>query len=631
MKATLLAMWLSASMAALLGAEETLDTSRIPQLIEQLADKDPQVRGGAADALAPFRSEAKSAVPALVALLSDYATYGQNEFGLNGLSANRVRYDAFRALSSIGSESVAALTLALQNDNPPVRDLAIDALREIGPKAQSALKTLISVSKDSDPDEREQIIRAMSAIDKQGDETLPTLLLWLTDGNTEIRRSIAESLGSYGNHPKRVVHTLLRCLDDDEPIVRGHAARSLGKLCKSADVVVPALMRRMTDEGEYQECCGCGFCLGRTVASDAIAALGQFGEESGIAGPQLVELLASEADFPLPRSIAHLLGRLGSAARPLVPRLIEILNEPKVDVNVRVAVLEVFRDLGPEARDAIPAIKQMLSRPYVVEDSKPDFPLECAFALVCVDQNQVHSKDAWERILAELQRCSENMTGDHFYFASIDDLPVFRVIARLGQRARPAAPVLRKMLEASPEYSHGRSEQVALILAKIDPEADGTIKMLVRELGQFSDYEIPLKAALLEFGKPAIESLVNGLTEFANKPDHCISILNVLGEFGERADSAIPAIIDFFTDERLEVRAAAAKTIGKIGTSPKASVRALAWLLEDKRPAVREQAALGLAAFKDAAKSAVPKVTELLNDEYIDVRAAARSALESLQ
>ncbi|MDY7024267.1 MAG: HEAT repeat domain-containing protein, partial [Cyanobacteriota bacterium] len=104
----------------------------IPVLIEALHDRDVNVRKNAAFALGSMGAEATEAVPALLSALKD--------------ADQAVRMDVAVALRHIGPTSpdilnsaIADLTLALNDENPQVRQGAAFGLGILGNNAASAV------------------------------------------------------------------------------------------------------------------------------------------------------------------------------------------------------------------------------------------------------------------------------------------------------------------------------------------------------------------------------------------------------------------------------------------------------------------------------------------------------------
>jgi HEAT repeat protein len=154
----------------------------LPVFIEALTDW-RVFPGMAAAAIAGFGAEAKEAVPALIAALSD--PHPDN------------RWSAVGALANIGQEAreaVPALITALDDADEKMRWYAAWALSEIGPDARSAVPALMTALDDSDEDVRGYAARALGRIQPEGRAAIPQLQTLLTEANGAIREEVAAAL-----------------------------------------------------------------------------------------------------------------------------------------------------------------------------------------------------------------------------------------------------------------------------------------------------------------------------------------------------------------------------------------------------------------------------------------------------
>jgi hypothetical protein len=152
------------------------------------------------------------------------------------------------------------------------------------------------------------------------------------------------------------------------------------------------------------DCYPCGIgahCVGKLVAGEAALALGEFGEEASSAAPALVELIAGDSSRTVPwREPTFALCGLGSAVKPLVPKLVTILRRPGLNAHARVSILTTFRNLGRHAKAAVPVLRELLEQPPEADDRFGDFSLETACALVSIDLDG--NPKAWQRLMAQL-------------------------------------------------------------------------------------------------------------------------------------------------------------------------------------------------------------------------------------
>ena len=153
----------------------------VPALIDVFKGTDADMRSCAAEALGKIRSEAKAAVPALIAALTKDADA-------------KVCHYAVEALGKIRSEAkaaVPALIAALITD-ARVRGEATIALGKIGPEAKAAVPALVVALKDVNWNVR---CNAAIALGQIGPEAVPTLIKVLEACDDEaMRKEIINAL-----------------------------------------------------------------------------------------------------------------------------------------------------------------------------------------------------------------------------------------------------------------------------------------------------------------------------------------------------------------------------------------------------------------------------------------------------
>ncbi len=156
---------------------------------------------------------------------------------------------AIEALGSIGEPSVAALIPLVRSGAYETSIEAMDALREIGPKAASAIPVLRQLL--SDPDEEIRSAAAWTLAEAgsgpEGDSALADLLKALKDQDDQVRQSAAHALGSIGVRPDQVLPTLILTLSDPVEEVVESASSSLKWIGLPA---MPALLNALRSESK---------------------------------------------------------------------------------------------------------------------------------------------------------------------------------------------------------------------------------------------------------------------------------------------------------------------------------------------------------------------------------------------
>jgi vesicle coat complex subunit len=194
---------------------------KLSDWVDQLSDYDPEYRRKAAEALAQFGPDGRSAAPAVAALLKDK-------------NPDIVR-EAAATLEKIGAggEAVPVLTDALQKaPDSFARSSAASALGQEGEDAAPAVGALIGALKDGSYDVRRAAFRALGKIGAAS-KTVPgplmdALINALGDDDVEMRYSATLALGAMGKKAKPAVKALLRVATTDKDVgVRDRAVDAL--------------------------------------------------------------------------------------------------------------------------------------------------------------------------------------------------------------------------------------------------------------------------------------------------------------------------------------------------------------------------------------------------------------------
>jgi HEAT repeat protein len=307
----------------------------LPTLVEGLKDHDSAARLAAAKGLweisgttIPDR-ERLTALPPLLVLLKD------NDPDL--------RIAATRALASIaGAAAVPGLGASLVNDKAPeVRDAAAKALWGIGPPAVPALLTALQ---SPDATVRKLAVLTIARINPPARKAVPALAELLKDPDDAVRGQVADVLGQMGDAAGAAVPALLEASKADDVAGRC-AAEALKRIYRAPRSAAPALVKLLKDTEPAI----------RLKAAQILCTLEEGDRECLTT---LVELVGRR-DQQIRLGAVTLLARYGSAAKPAVPALIEIVRN-ETDAQARLAAINTLGCIGPDAKAAVPALKAAL-------------------------------------------------------------------------------------------------------------------------------------------------------------------------------------------------------------------------------------------------------------------------------
>jgi HEAT repeat protein len=183
---------------------------------------------------------------------------------------------------------------------------------------------------------------------------VPSLLSLLSDDNSEVRRRAIRALGDLGAEARRVLPALraaLRetALHDGDEGARGEALRALLRAGPQPPAEVAALVESLRSDVDV-------------VRFHAAVALGESGADGRAAVPALIHASLWDEEPAVRVEAARALWRIDRRAAPAVYALTRALG----DANELVCWIaaECLGQMGPAARDAVPALWQALRRDF---------------------------------------------------------------------------------------------------------------------------------------------------------------------------------------------------------------------------------------------------------------------------
>lgn len=385
-----------------LGAMGEAARPAIESLVALLADTDPHVRATAARAALKIRPGPEVTLPIIKKLLADSD------------EAARMRF--LHTLADLGKEVVPGLIESLKDDD--LAKYACVVLAEIGPEAAEAAPALIErLKSEKRPEVRQQLIMALGAVESA--ESAPDLIAIVEDTEHDSRIPAAFALGRLGPSAKQAAAALTKGMDDanpvlkvvcawalvrvgpddqsskdkaigvlveglssDNPLVQKAAMRALADLRPKAPGVLPAVKRIL--EGDNRELAAEALDILAAMGESAVgqlvealqkaelravaaAVLGHIGPDAKTAVPTLLELLKIEKDPTNRRELLLALSSIAPTTKEAVPLAIDSLADPEERVVLAACLL--LGKIGPDAKEAVPALKKLLdSKDEVIHD-----------------------------------------------------------------------------------------------------------------------------------------------------------------------------------------------------------------------------------------------------------------------
>lgn len=515
------------------------------------------------------------------------------------------REKAAGALGEFGplaAKAIPALEGILKTDKePPVREAAVKTLAGMALAARPVYPTLLDVARtDTEASVRREALRALVAVDHSwhiqvvaGKETVSAVQIFdvmapvdagvlavalesLRDADEHVRQGAAETLALIGPQTEKVISALADALKDTDAAVRQAAVQSLGLMERASRPAVPAIAKLLKDESP-------------TVRLNAAIALWQIDRRVEETLPVLVAALKTPAKGRQPR-----LSSFASAGKTDTPEVsLQALlfsdDEDLLSDDTLRKVLEVLGEMGPQARSALPAVKELL------KDRSAEVRVEAAQTYWKVDPDERISIPV---LVAELKR-----RGSASYTAA-------EYLAARGAAARDAVPVLCALLQEG-----GRLSGVDSALVAIGREAMAVVVPPLTDMLRDPCLPVRMAAAdsLLKIDGKQARAVLPVLLEGLKAHDRRYHAVALLSGLGAEAKAAVPALTEILKKADDKDRLQVAHALWKIEREPTA-VTILTRSLADEE--LRFSAVSLLGDLGPAGRAAIPELIKFLQTEF---------------
>jgi HEAT repeat protein len=325
-------------------------------LVAALGDATPEVRLAAAQWLRFEHGAPPEAMPALVANLETYGSYGHEVIAVaraleaitlvaveSGKEGWITWWEGAAPLAGAlddEEEGLARLVDALASDDEATRRLAAFLLGHGGGEAERVVPALAAaLEAETGTTMRRALVRALGNLGPAARETVPLLVQALQEDDAlPVRGEAVWALGQMGPEPE-VVSALVAALDDELPGLRVQAAGALAAVGPGSMGAAGALVEALADED----------VLVRGAAGEAVP---KVGVDAGDAVPALVVLLSDDEPY-CRETAAYALAAYGRLAAPATEVLAGLLFDDGETWDVQQAAADALVAMGTETIEGI--------------------------------------------------------------------------------------------------------------------------------------------------------------------------------------------------------------------------------------------------------------------------------------
>lgn len=539
----------------------------LPDILAMTSDPEPRVRWHAARTIGLIGEDAISAVPVLIKLLQDEdpITVAQAAAAIRHIRTDDEKTDTPDQDAALYAAAIEPLLAITVHPDPRARRAAVRTIRVLDADSKTLATLFAKVLTDSDP---AVILPALHTLADMGDEAVPVLIEALEVPGARYWAAVA--LAEIGSEASSATDALASLAKTGEPEERMQAMLALAAIGPEAVSAAPVLIEALSS-GDGSLRFAAVFALGSLRAADADATL---------------EKAANDSDKFLAEIAAWARAKIHPADAELRKLALEKLRAGlKSELpKVRAASTSGLSDLAPFVT---PAERQQLADDFLsmLADPDPAVGTRGGAALIRLGVDAVEplgnqlANPELRMAALELLAAIGSDSGkaiEPIRGALADQDPSVRgeaaiALAAIGPAAAPAVPQLRRMLADSAEDS-GARYSAAYALGRIGSAAASAMETLRMQ----SESEDELMATVAVWAALKIEP---GNTEFfetamprlrkALQAESDLARLEAavaLGEIGPHAKTAIPILEVVEEDDPVRaVRAAAAEALRKIG------------------------------------------------------------------
>ena len=305
-------------------------------------------------------------------------------------------------------------------------------------------------------------------------------------------------------------------------------------------------------------------------------------------GPAVtVPLCVKLLEDPDPAIRVRILNALAEGGSAAVPALIQALKNEKAAFWACI----VLREIGPEAKDAVPALVELLG------DKRPEIRREAVLTLGAIGEASASAVPQIAAVLGD----------DHARTAATF------VLGELGQIPADAEAIIRANAKSEDKLLSTTS---LWALARVHPEDKElrreATEQLISRLKEKDPFVRTAAARALAALPPAPE-ITGPIWEKSMQDADATTIHYALDALAGLGAPAVPRLITALKHEKH--RREIISVLGRMGPAAAPATDALAALIADKNDQVADEAILALANIGPGAKAAVPALAKALRQE----------------
>jgi HEAT repeat protein len=239
------------------------------------------------------------------------------------------------------SEPVSAWLALLDDPEEERRSQAAQKLLEVSAAIAEVLPALSGVLRNAAPPVRARAATVLGDLGTKMLATLPSVRsalrsIILTDSDEDVRTSALQALALLGPDSQGNVGSLMTALKDSLPEVRLSAAHALGEHGSKARDAVPALTTALLHDTSSR------------VRLEAAVAIWRIDRRSVRVLPMLIQAL-EDRDEVRRWIAADCLGDMGAEAREAIPALQQLLRTPFRSRLIRMSIALALQRIDPDA------------------------------------------------------------------------------------------------------------------------------------------------------------------------------------------------------------------------------------------------------------------------------------------